>query len=365
MSTSTYNLVITFSLASGILLSYCLSLLWMSCDFLCIKKGKQIKTEVIIITLLVIAAAAIRFFALYDYPPGLAGDEIQLANDVRSTLKGTTSYRFATSGPPMLPSTPIVLFHNLFPRGRLAIRSYSMLCGTLSILAFYFLARICMPTLYAMIAALLLVLSPYHLLYSLALYGSRMVFMEIFILYFFITAINKRSFPRIILSASWAGILEYDYIGFTHYGVCILFLGLFLAWLLKRISVWNLVIYSLLVIMVVGTLIYPLYTLWLHQADHFWFSPFKEQLQNSHQIRTAIKNSFLMFWKARYGAIASIAQPNAQCLTIPLLFTLLCGLLACPFIATWPACFIGVGGIFSLLPSWLSSTQGNSHRAIM
>ncbi len=332
-----------------------------------VQKRSSKGTKIITLVLLVSVAAIVRCYDISDYPPGLSGpDEIKLANDVNRMSKGLDPpLSFSPFGTPRVPSTPLALLHKFLPRCRATVRSYSILCGIVCIPAFYCLARNCLPTIWASLATILLIFSPFHNFYSRVTLGARLTILEIISIYFLITAINRRSYLRVAFAAIGASILLYDYRAARIMPI-VLLLGVLTAWLGRRIKAARMILYFAIVTGVILTLLVPLCYVWTQRPDKPWFHPTVGSLNSLSQIKLGIRSSFLMFQNERYGTQYVFSQANATCLNFPLLALMIGGLLLSFVIFdVWPALFIGLCFFVALLPSGLSGVMGRAHRCIM
>lgn len=322
--------------------------------------------EITILVLLTAAALIFRTYGIHDYPPGLGEDEIKLALETHQLMEGSSPFSFLTSGPPKWPvCTILALVHHVLERGRIAIRAYQILCGVLCIPAFYCLARLCFPAFIARLATLLMAFSAYHNFFSRVSFGAEWIILAIILLYFTMTGLERSSLPRLAFGAAIAGIMESYYLGFTHIGVMVVILALFTTWAAGRISFPRLLLYSAVAAVLILFFLTPFYYMHLKRPDYFWFTPAKNALPLK-TMGKAFSNCFLMFKDTRYGATGFTTMPNIQVLPPPLWSLLLGGLLlAFTLFFAWRSTFIGLCFFIAILPSILSSPNGNARRTML
>ena len=196
----------------------------------------------LVLGLILVFAAGLRFYRLTDFPPGLYSDEAAYGYNAYSILTTgrdewgkflpLTIQSFGDYKPPMtayltIPSIAI------FGLNEFAVRFPSALLGTLTVLLIYFLAKEIHRDA-ALLAALLLAISPWHIHFSRM---SMLVGIENFFL-----TLGVYAFIKFTRSPNWLFLTATSFVAaiYTYYGsrvtVPLLIIGL--SWLFYR-SIWK------------------------------------------------------------------------------------------------------------------------------
>lgn len=128
---------------------------------------------IILLVLIVAVAAAVRFAALDTYPNGCQSDECNNGLDALKWLSGDypyTPYAETNEGQATLFTYLIAGFVALFGQSVQSMRMVSALAGTLTVLAFYFLARELYGQRLALLTAALVAADRWHLTFSRIVY---------------------------------------------------------------------------------------------------------------------------------------------------------------------------------------------------
>lgn len=183
----------------------------------------------ILLLLIVVLGAFLRFYRLVEVPPSLFGDEVDVGYQAYSIFKTGRDY----SGN-FLPihfqsladwRTPLFLYATvpfvwLFGLTELGVRFLPALMGVLTIPAMYLLVsefsrmRITRmnPNSLSLLSALLLAISPWHLQYSRAAFEvTLMLFLVILGVWGFLRGLRNRSAWCLVLSAWCLALAPYSY----------------------------------------------------------------------------------------------------------------------------------------------------------
>jgi 4-amino-4-deoxy-L-arabinose transferase-like glycosyltransferase len=178
------------------------------------------KVVFILLSLIVLLAAILRFTLLDKYPPGVTGDEIQQGYSAYSLLKtgmdewGDRFPLFPISFGDYRPPVYIYLtvpFVALFDLNILSTRLASALFGTLSILLMFFLSQKLFKNLkIALLSSFILAISSWHVFYSRAAWESNVgLFFFLCAVWLFLKGIEKPKW--FILSALSFGLTIFSY----------------------------------------------------------------------------------------------------------------------------------------------------------
>lgn len=131
------------------------------------------RSLLILLILILAVAAAVRFIALDTYPNGCQSDECNNGLDALKWLSGDypyLPYAETNEGQATLFTYIIALFVALFGQSVATMRMVSAFAGTLTVLAFYFLARELYGQRIALLTAALLAADRWHLTFSRIVY---------------------------------------------------------------------------------------------------------------------------------------------------------------------------------------------------
>ncbi len=168
--------------------------------------------KLLLLFLIVVIGTFLRFYHLSVNPPGLYWDEAVFGYDAYSILKTAHDHHghfmpifFESYGDWKLPVyhyllVPSVAIFNLSP---FAVRAPSAFFGTISIIVFYLLVKkLTKDQNLALIAALFLAISPWHIQFSRGGFEVNVgLFFTLLAAYFFVIYDQKKSSLQIFLSA--------------------------------------------------------------------------------------------------------------------------------------------------------------------
>jgi 4-amino-4-deoxy-L-arabinose transferase-like glycosyltransferase len=179
------------------------------------KTTADIKTEIAAVAVLTVIAFLMRFWDLSGFLPGVWFDEAQNGMEALRIKEGNNLEIFIsryTHMPAMyfyFASLSIKIFgFNIF-----ALRFVSCILGTLSVIAFYFLAKhVFKNWKYALLAAFLLAFSRWHITFSrVAFLGMQTVFFEILFMYFYLKFLETKGIFYALLAGLILGISQYTF----------------------------------------------------------------------------------------------------------------------------------------------------------
>lgn len=129
---------------------------------------KTHRTEIFVVTALVVAAFLIRFLDVEWHPYSFINDEGHVGSEAACIREGKCTNFFVTgwAGQSRLAYLPYAIGVGLLGRTALAVRLISVIAGTLSILAVYLFAREVFNAKIAWVSALLLSTLPVHVHFS-------------------------------------------------------------------------------------------------------------------------------------------------------------------------------------------------------
>ncbi len=162
--------------------------------------------------LLGFAALLLRLAAPASAPYGLSADEAALGLSCVRVLEGASVWLVGEVAHPMLPCVVISPLLAVFGPSVAVIHNVSVVAGALSVVAFYFLAAQLLAPATALVATALLVVSPYHLLYSRVAFGAEILLTEILLLAFAIDAARRLRWLSAALAGASLGVLLHQYV---------------------------------------------------------------------------------------------------------------------------------------------------------
>jgi 4-amino-4-deoxy-L-arabinose transferase-like glycosyltransferase len=174
------------------------------------------RTELAILSTIMVVAFALRTLALTTHPYPWSGDEISIGIEGRRILQGEVTNYFETgwSSQPNWSFIPTAITEVLFGKNILAIRIPSVLAGTLAVLFLYLTARELFNPHIALMSAAILAALPYHLHFSRV--GVHNVFDSFMsaLVFWLLARGYMKSDPRWFFSAGIvAGLCIYTYAG--------------------------------------------------------------------------------------------------------------------------------------------------------
>ncbi len=175
----------------------------------------NLSIEVPALAVLVALAAALRLYNITEIPPGIWFDEAQNGNEVLAILEGGPLEVFI----PRQTQMPAMFFYiaaffmKVFGVDIFSLRMVSAVMGTLSVAAFYFLARyIFRDWKIAFMAALMMAFSRWHITFSrVAFLGMQTVLIEIIFFYFYIKVIREGGRINTAAAGFTLGLSQYTY----------------------------------------------------------------------------------------------------------------------------------------------------------
>jgi 4-amino-4-deoxy-L-arabinose transferase-like glycosyltransferase len=181
-----------------------------------IDKLKGHRTEILVVSLIMIMAVALRTIGLSGHPYPWSGDEASIGSEAIRILNGEVTNFFETgwSSQSNWSFVPTALTESIFGRNILAVRATSALAGTLAVLFTYLVARELFNPAIALMAAAFLATLPYNLHFS-RLGVNNIIDSFMSALIFWLLARGwKKNDPRYYYSAgAVAGLCIYTYAG--------------------------------------------------------------------------------------------------------------------------------------------------------
>lgn len=188
-----------------------------------------------LLALILVAAVAVRFYDLGAYPNGCQSDECNNGLDALKWLSGLPyrPYAETNEGQATLFTYFIALFIKLFGQSVTTMRAVSALAGSLTVLAFYFLARELYGQRLALLTAALLAADRWHLTFSRIVYELILMPLVLSLQILFLVKALKTGRRR------WWGLaglmLALGMNTYTAYRLVPIFTGLyFLYWLIAH-----------------------------------------------------------------------------------------------------------------------------------
>ncbi len=185
------------------------------------KEKLKEKKALLFLALIILLGAFLRFYKLVQVPPSLFGDEVDVGYQAYSILKTGKDY-LGQSWPLSFHSladwrTPLFLYGTvpfvwLFGLTELGVRFQPAFWGFLTIPLFYLLVKkIFKKEILALLAALFLAISPWHLQYSRAAFEvTQMLFLLLLGLYLFLRGLEEKPW-FLSLAALCLALTPYSY----------------------------------------------------------------------------------------------------------------------------------------------------------
>ena len=173
-------------------------------------------------SLLFLAAFILRIYKVAELPQGVWFDEAQNGNEVIRILEGGALEIFI----PRFTQMPAMYFYiaaflaKIFGIEIFALRLVSVILGSLSIVAFYFLLKyIFINWKLALIGAFLLAVSRWHITFSrVAFLGMQTLLLEIIFFYFYLKMIEEKRTAFAVIAGFVLGLSQYT---FTAAGIVV------------------------------------------------------------------------------------------------------------------------------------------------
>ncbi len=157
--------------------------------------GKEsARVEIIFLILVILGSFFIRTYQINVFPNGCQNDECSNGLDALNWLHGEpyTPFVSTNEGQATLYTYLLALTFKLFGVGVTQMRMVSAVIGTLTIVAFYFLARDWLDWRFALTATALFAVSRWHLTFSRIVYELILTpFVEILVFLFFLRALKN------------------------------------------------------------------------------------------------------------------------------------------------------------------------------
>ena len=162
------------------------------------EKRKNAKLEIFCLVLIILGALFLRTYQLDVFPNGCQSDECNNGVDALKWLQGQpyTPYAGTNEGQATLFTYFLALAFKLFGSGVTQMRLVSAVIGTLTIVAFYFLAKDWLNRPFALAATALFAVARWHLTFSRIVYELILTpLAEVLVFLFFLRAL-KNGRPR-------------------------------------------------------------------------------------------------------------------------------------------------------------------------
>ncbi len=180
-----------------------------------IKKEFYVNHEILGVIILFILAFIMRIYRINDIPPGVWFDEAQNGNEL-ITLMGSDNLPVFI---PRLTQMPALYFYfaaflsKIFGINIFSLRLVSILLGSFSIVAFYFLLRyIFKDYRIAFAASLMMATSEWHINFSrVAFLGMQTIFIEIIFFYFYLKMTQENKIANAAMAGIAMGISLYTF----------------------------------------------------------------------------------------------------------------------------------------------------------
>ena len=174
------------------------------------------RTELILLSIVLTLALAIRTIDLTSHPYPWSGDEASVGTEARRILSGEVTNFFETgwSSQPNWSFVPTVITEMIFGQNILAVRLTSVLAGTLAVLFVYLAARELFNPTIALMAAAFLATLPYNVHFSRVGVNNVIDSMMSALVFWLIARAMKTDDPRYYYTAGAAGgLCIYTYAG--------------------------------------------------------------------------------------------------------------------------------------------------------
>lgn len=189
----------------------------------------QDKRNLFLLFLIVIAAFVLRFYNLGSIPPGIHGDEGEFGLFLNKILQGRYQSLFTIVDPgifsfPVISFIPQIIIKGFFENSVVGIRAYSVIFGTMTVLAFFFLARLFFDKKISLLLSFFLATSSFHIHYSrLAVNNIYPPFFAVLSIYFFLRAWDTGRTIFYLICGLVMGVGLYSYHPFKIIPLVILF----------------------------------------------------------------------------------------------------------------------------------------------
>jgi hypothetical protein len=158
------------------------------------EKKKGARVEILFLVLIILGSFFLRTYQLDVFPNGCQSDECNNGVDALKWLQGQpyTPYAGTNEGQATMFTYFLALSFKLFGRGVTQMRMVSAVIGTLTIVAFYFLARDWLEWQFAPAATSLFAVARWHLTFSRIVYELILTpLAEILVFLFFLRALKN------------------------------------------------------------------------------------------------------------------------------------------------------------------------------
>jgi 4-amino-4-deoxy-L-arabinose transferase-like glycosyltransferase len=198
---------------------------------------KTHRTELIVLTLILVLAFALRTIDLTNHPYPWSGDEASVGKEARRILNGEVTNFFDTgwSSQPNWSFVPTAISLSIFGDTIAAVRFPSALAGALAVLFLYLAARELFNPAVALMAATFLATLPYNLHFSRIGVNNIMDTLVSSMVIWLLAAAYRRDDTRLYYTAgAIAGLAIYTYVGTRL--VLILAVGLLFFFVMRQRS---------------------------------------------------------------------------------------------------------------------------------
>ena len=180
-----------------------------------LKKEAFMPYEIYALAGLLAVSFAVRMWSINTLPPGVWFDEAQNGNEVIKILEGDIPGVFI----PRFTQMPAMYFYiaafftKIFGISVFPLRFVSIILGTLSVAAFYFLLRYIFRDWKAALAgAVLFSFSRWHITFSrVAFLGMQTVFLEIIFFYFYLRMVKEKKDSFAAIAGFTLGLAQYTF----------------------------------------------------------------------------------------------------------------------------------------------------------
>lgn len=192
-----------------------------------------LQTELIMLGVIILIAVLFRVFNIWEQPSGCYRDEGQNGNEAINIMNGLELPVYIDRNTQNAAAYMylIAAFFKFFGIGVMPIRAVSIVLGVLTIPAFFFFARYIFGSKSALLGALLLALTRWHVNFSrVGFLGVFTVFLMVVVLYYAVRVYREKRTGDFIMLGFTSSLSLYTYIaarlippGLVLFGVYILF----------------------------------------------------------------------------------------------------------------------------------------------
>lgn len=191
----------------------------------------------IFLFLIVLLAVFLRFYKLHDLPADTFGDMVENIEHVQAVLNGDWKLIYGFDGREALFFYVSALSSFILGNTYYNLKFVTALVGIATVVSTYALVKLSTNTRTALIAAFLVAVSKWPLVYSRM--GFRTVFTPLFaslVFFFFLRAVKYKKLKDIVLCSAFLGIGLYSYTAFKFVIMSVILMGCVLLVKRKRPS---------------------------------------------------------------------------------------------------------------------------------